>query len=79
MLDFPGPTTPGIATQNAVEKSLAKEGKHRHDLGREKFVELVWQWREKYAAPSSSNFANSAFPAIGNANDLLWMKDYRMR
>jgi valyl-tRNA synthetase len=44
----PGTDHAGIATQNAVEKSLAKEGKHRRDLGREKFIELVWQWREKY-------------------------------
>jgi len=47
---IPGTDHAGIATQNAVEKSLAKEGKHRHDLGREKFVELVWQWREKYGS-----------------------------
>ncbi len=45
---IPGTDHAGIATQNAVEKSLAKEGKHRHDLGREKFIELVWQWRENY-------------------------------
>ncbi len=47
---IPGTDHAGIATQNAVEKSLAKEGKHRHDLGREKFIELVWQWREKYGS-----------------------------
>ncbi|HQT92115.1 MAG TPA: valine--tRNA ligase, partial [Candidatus Kryptobacter bacterium] len=44
----PGTDHAGIATQNVVEKSLAKEGKDRHSLGREKFVELVWQWREQY-------------------------------
>jgi len=47
---IPGTDHAGIATQNAVEKSLAKEGKHRRDLGREKFIELVWQWREKYGS-----------------------------
>ncbi|MGD0037473.1 MAG: valine--tRNA ligase [Bacteroidota bacterium] len=47
---IPGTDHAGIATQNAVEKSLAKEGKHRHDLGREKFIKLVWQWREKYGS-----------------------------
>ncbi|MBN1398728.1 MAG: valine--tRNA ligase, partial [Bacteroidetes bacterium] len=47
---IPGTDHAGIATQNAVEKSLAKEGKHRHDLGRDKFIELVWQWREKYGS-----------------------------
>ncbi|MFC1756859.1 valine--tRNA ligase [Patescibacteria group bacterium] len=39
----------GIATQNVVEKDiLKKEGKRKHDLGREKFVEKVWEWREEY-------------------------------
>ena len=47
---IPGTDHAGIATQNAVEKSLAKDGKHRHDFGREKFIELVWQWREKYGS-----------------------------
>ncbi len=44
----PGTDHAGIATQNAVEKALAKEGIRRHDLGREKFVERVWQWKEQY-------------------------------
>ena len=47
---IPGTDHAGIATQNAVEKSLAKEGKHRRDIGREKFIELVWHWREKYGS-----------------------------
>ena len=37
----------GIATQNVVERQLAKEGLDRHDLGREKFVERVWEWKEE--------------------------------
>ena len=45
---LPGTDHAGIATQNAVEKDLAKEGKDRHQLGREAFVERVWQWREIY-------------------------------
>ena len=44
----PGTDHAGIATQNAVEKALAKEGTNRHNLGREKFVERVWQWRDEY-------------------------------
>lgn len=47
---IPGTDHAGIATQNAVEKALAAEGKHRHDFGREKFVDLVWQWRNKYGS-----------------------------
>lgn len=45
---FPGTDHAGIATQSVVEKELKKEGLSRWDLGREKFVEKVWQWREKY-------------------------------
>ncbi len=44
----PGIDHAGIATQNVVEKELLKEGKTRHDLGREKFIKRVWQWKEKY-------------------------------
>jgi valyl-tRNA synthetase len=40
----------GIATQSVVEKMLRSEGKSRHDLGREKFVERVWEWREEYGS-----------------------------
>jgi valyl-tRNA synthetase len=45
---LPGTDHAGIATQNVVERELAKEGKTRHDLGREKFVERVWEWRDTY-------------------------------
>lgn len=45
---IPGTDHAGIATQNVVEKELRKEGLSRHELGREKFLERVWQWREKY-------------------------------
>ena len=45
---LPGTDHAGIATQNAVEKQLKREGLSRHDLGREKFLEKVWEWKEKY-------------------------------
>ena len=45
---LPGTDHAGIATQNVVEKALKKEGKRRQDLGREKFLERVWQWKEQY-------------------------------
>ena len=44
----PGTDHAGIATQNVVEKSLAANGTDRHMIGREKFIEMVWEWREKY-------------------------------
>ncbi len=43
----PGVDHAGIATQNVVEKKLAKEGKRRWDLGREKFLEEVWKWKKE--------------------------------
>jgi valyl-tRNA synthetase len=50
VLWMPGTDHAGIATQNVVEKKLAAEGTDRHQLGREKFVEQVWQWRSKYGS-----------------------------
>ncbi|NLG52065.1 MAG: valine--tRNA ligase [Chloroflexi bacterium] len=44
----PGSDHAGIATQNVVERELAKEGITRHDLGREKFVERVWEWKKVF-------------------------------
>ena len=44
----PGTDHAGIATQIKVEEMLRKEGKTRYDLGREKFIELVWDWKKKY-------------------------------
>ncbi|MEV1290026.1 valine--tRNA ligase, partial [Micromonospora sp. NPDC049679] len=42
---MPGMDHAGIATQNVVERQLAAQGLSRHDLGREKFVDRVWQWK----------------------------------
>ena len=46
----PGTDHAGIATQNVVERDLKKEGKTRDDLGREAFIDRVWQWRTKYGS-----------------------------
>ena len=50
VLWLPGTDHAGIATQTVVEKTLKKSGeiRHRDDLGREKFLERVWQWKEKH-------------------------------
>jgi valyl-tRNA synthetase len=50
VLWLPGTDHAGIATQIVVEKTLRKQGvmKHRDDLGREKFLEKVWEWKEKH-------------------------------
>jgi len=45
---MPGTDHAGIATQNVVEKQLAKEGKKRQDLGREEFLKRLWDWKQQY-------------------------------
>ncbi|KAF0095013.1 MAG: valyl-tRNA synthetase [Puniceicoccaceae bacterium 5H] len=45
---FPGTDHAGIATQTRVERKLRERGQHRRDLGREKFLEEVWQWKEEH-------------------------------
>ena len=45
---LPGTDHAGIATQNVVEKALKKEGKRRQDLGREAFLERVWEWKRQF-------------------------------
>ena len=46
---LPGMDHAGIATQAKVEAKLQEQGISRYDLGREKFVEQVWDWKEEYA------------------------------
>ncbi|MDT1957988.1 valine--tRNA ligase [Carnobacterium divergens] len=46
---LPGMDHAGIATQAKVEEKLAAEGVSRYDLGREKFIDTVWEWKEEYA------------------------------
>lgn len=53
---IPGTDHAGIATQNVVEKELKKEGLTKFDLGREKFLERVWQWKEKYGETILNQF-----------------------
>jgi len=47
VLWMPGTDHAGIATQNVVEKQLFEEGLDRHTLGREKFIERIWKWKEQ--------------------------------
>ena len=50
VLWMPGTDHAGIATQNVVERKLAADGTDRHQLGREKFIESVWEWRKAYGS-----------------------------
>jgi valyl-tRNA synthetase len=61
---LPGVDHAGIATQNVVEKELKREGKNRFDLGKEKFIERVWEWKKKYG-----NIILDQFKKIGSSCD----------
>ncbi len=64
----PGCDHAGIATQIKVEEDLrVNEGKTRYDLGRAKFLERVWQWKEKYGGRIVAQQKKWVFPAIGTA------------
>ncbi len=52
----PGIDHAAIGTQNVIEKELAKKGLTRHDLGREKFLEEFWKWKEKYGSKILEQF-----------------------
>ncbi|TJY41452.1 valine--tRNA ligase [Cohnella pontilimi] len=54
---LPGTDHAGIATQTKVEQKLREEGKSRYDLGREAFLEKVWEWKETYGASIREQWA----------------------
>ncbi len=66
----------GIATQIVVERQLEIEGKSRHDLGREKFVERVWQWKQQ--SGSSITRQMRRLGASANWQDEYFTMDDRM-
>src|SRR5215510_2634920 len=64
----PGTDHAGIATQMVVERQLNAEGTNRRDLGRDKFVERVWQWKAE-----SGGTINRQMRRLGNSVD--WSRD----
>lgn len=58
---IPGTDHAGIATQRKVEQKLAKEGKTKFDLGREKFLEEVWDWKNNYGGQIIHQFKTMGF------------------
>ena len=64
----PGTDHAGIATQMVVERQLNAEGKHRHDIGREEFVERVWEWKAQ-----SGDTISRQERRLGNSVD--WSRD----
>ncbi|MBU4082494.1 class I tRNA ligase family protein, partial [Patescibacteria group bacterium] len=76
----PGTDHAGIATQNVVEKKLKKEGLNRHILGKEIFLEKIWEWREEYGdlileqlkkMGSSCDWSRTAFTMDENYQDAV--------
>jgi valyl-tRNA synthetase len=66
---LPGTDHAGIATQMMVERQLASEGKKRRDVGREKFVERVWEWKHEYGGAITDQMRR-----IGDSVD--WQREY---
>ncbi|AOJ10480.1 valine--tRNA ligase [Burkholderia mayonis] len=66
---LPGTDHAGIATQIVVERQLDAQGVSRHDLGREKFIERVWEWKEK-----SGSTINGQIRRLGASPD--WSREY---
>lgn len=64
MLYLPGMDHAGIATQAKVDARLKDEGISRYDLGREKFLDRAWEWKEEYAG-----FIRSQWAKLGNSVD----------
>ena len=58
---LPGTDHAGIATQTKVEQRLREEGVTRYDLGREAFLEKVWEWKERYAETIREQWAKMGF------------------
>lgn len=58
---LPGSDHAGIATQTKVEQKLREEGQSRYDLGREAFLEKVWEWKELYANTIREQWAKMGF------------------
>jgi valyl-tRNA synthetase len=58
---LPGSDHAGIATQTKVEQKLREEGVTRYDLGREKFLDKVWEWKEHYANTIREQWAKMGF------------------
>ena len=79
VLWLPGTDHAGIATQTVVERTLQEGGKiqHRDDLGREKFLERVWEWKEKHGGIIIQQLKKLGARATGRANGSRWTRTIR--
>ena len=69
----------GIATQIVVERQLEAEGSSRHSLGREKFIERAWQWKEESGAAITRQLRRLAPPWTGRGNASPWTPGCRQQ
>lgn len=53
---LPGTDHAGIATQNVIEKNLREQGTNRHEIGREKFIEMAWEWAKEHKSAILNQF-----------------------
>ena len=74
MLWVPGMDHAGIATQAKVDERLKKEGVSRYDLGREKFLERAWDWKEEYAGHIRQQWAKMGLSLDYTRECSRWMK-----
>jgi valyl-tRNA synthetase len=70
----PGTDHAGIATQMVVERQLEAEGKTRHDLGRDAFIERVWQWKAESGGTITASCAGSARRWTGSTSASPWTR-----
>ncbi len=75
---LPGTDHAGIAAQNVVEKQLAKEGTNRHALGREKFLERMWEWKEKYGEAILGQFKKMGLSVDWSRTKFTMDPDYQL-
>ncbi len=75
---LPGTDHASIATHNVVERELKKEGLTRFDLGREKFLERVWQWKEKYGSIILEQFKKLGSSLDWSRTKFTMDKDYSL-
>jgi len=71
---LPGSDHAGIATQTKVEQKLREEGITRYDLGREAFLERVWDWKEKYANTIREQWAKMGLSWTSPVSALRWTR-----
>ncbi len=72
---LPGTDHASIATEAKIVEALAKEGITKYEIGREKFLETAWEWKDEYGGRILNQLKKLEAPVIGAEKDLQWMKD----